>query len=71
MLSPPKQILIKLLLYKTTILSNATNDHFLYPEEMGNKHKATMHKKINVSLVLFTLLLLYNAKFVSKNWNSL
>ena len=30
---------------------------------MGDKHKATMHKKIGF-LIIFTQLLLYNAKFV-------
>ena len=33
-------------------------------EMVGNKHKAKIHKRINVSVIIFTLLLLYNAKFV-------
>ena len=41
---------------------------FLPSEEMGNNHMETMHKT-DVSQIIFTLLLLYNAKFnVSKNW---
>ena len=61
MLSPPKQIPIQLLLYKTTTyLTRPATTYFCLPnekkrlkqplqnlpsEQMGNKQKATMHKK--------------------------
>ena len=59
MLSSPKQIPIQSLLYKTTtcLTQPATT---LPRDEMGNIRIATMHKK-NFSLIVFTLLLLYNA----------
>ena len=76
--SLPKQILIQSLQYKmsnclmqpvTTFFSPkwkkpVKNNHYktLPNTEMGNKHKANMHKK-NISLIIFTLKLLYNAKF--------
>ena len=74
MLSPSKQIPVQLL------LSNATSDHFfdyqmidtlsqttttkLYPVKKCKKNIRNNAKKIEVSLIIFTLLLIYNAKFV-------
>ena len=74
MLSPSKQIPVQLL------LSNATSDHFfdyqmkdtlsqttttkLYPVKKCKKNIRNNAKKIEVSLIIFTLLLICNAKFV-------
>ena len=45
------------------ILSKTTTKNLSY-KEMGNKHKATKGIKINLCLVIFTLLLFYDAKCV-------
>ena len=74
MLNPSKQIPVQLL------LSNATSDHFfdyqmkdtlsqttttkLYPVKKCKKNIRNNAKKIEVSLIIFTLLLICNAKFV-------
>ena len=62
------------------VISNATSDHFfdyqmkdtlsqttttkLYPVKKCKKNIRNNAKKIEVSLIIFTLLLIYNAKFV-------
>ena len=80
MLSPPKQIPVQLLLHKTTIcLTRPTTTFFclsnekslsktttkkLYPTKKYETNMRNNARKINVSLIIFTLLLLFNAKFV-------
>ena len=77
MLSPPNQILIQSLLYKTnTCLTRPSTTFFCLPNEKKLSKTTTkklcpvkkweinrqQYIKINASLIIFTLLLLYNAK---------
>ena len=77
LLSPPKQILIQSLLYKTTTCLTRPSNHFFVSQMKKKLSKTTIKKlcpakkweinrqqyiKINTCLIIFTLLLLYNAK---------
>ena len=73
--SPPKLFPIQLLLYKTTTCLTQPTTTFFVTQMKKNLSKTmtakvylakkweAMHKKINVSPIIFTLLLPYNAKF--------
>ena len=71
-LSPPKQIPIQLYLYKTTTCLTRPATTFLSPKWKKSLSKTTTKNFIQQrtpeqtsgSMILFTLLLLYNAKFV-------
>ena len=79
-MSPPKQIPIQLLPYKTTTCLTQPATTFLFPKwkkpclkwplqnfiqrRNGKQSYRNNAWKTNVSLILFTLLLLYNVKFV-------
>ena len=79
-LGPPEQIPIQSLLYKTTTCLTRPATTFFVSQMKKNLSKTTTTKlypakkqetnigqqgiKINLSLIIFTLLLLYNAKFV-------
>ena len=68
-LSPTKQIPTESLLYKTTTCLTQLATTFFVSQMKTNMSQTTTTKffpvkKINVSLIIFTLLLLYNAKFV-------
>ena len=75
MLNPSKQIPVQLLLSNATsdhffdyqmkdTLSQTTTTTKLYPVKKCKKNIRNNAKKIEVSLIIFTLLLIYNAKFV-------
>ena len=84
MLSPPKQIPIQSLLCKTTICLTRLATTFLTPkwkkiclkQQLQNfiqrRNAKKKHKeqciKMNVSLIIFTLLLVHNSKYVYKSW---